>query len=199
MNTEDEIIEYFYDHINITRELNTHSTSRIIQQIVGRIVHAYEHNKKVIWFGNGGSAADAQHLSCELVSKFKMNRKALSSIALTTNTSILTAIGNDFGFKHIFARQIEAIVQPGDIIIGITTSGNSENVIEGFIQARKQNALIICLTGELGNNLKRYLDIDILLDVPSDETSHIQEMHITIGHIICQLVEEKIFGSESNE
>lgn len=166
--------------------------TEIIYQITQEIVKALKHGNKIIWFGNGGSAADAQHLACELVSKFYRERKALASIALTTNTSELTAIANDYSFDRVFARQVEALTKPGDIVIGITTSGNSPNVIEGIKEAKRQGAITIGFTGESGGKLKGY--VDYLLTVPSKETPHIQESHIMVGHLICYLVERELFG-----
>lgn len=167
-----------------------------IDEITRVIVNAYKENKKVILFGNGGSAADAQHLACELVGKFYLERKALASIALTTNTSELTAIANDYSFNRIFARQVEALVNPGDIVIGITTSGNSLNVIEGIKEARLREAVTIGFTGASGGRLKE--NVDYLLAVPSEDTPHIQESHIMIGHIICYLVEKELFGGQND-
>ena len=166
-----------------------------IDEITRVIVNAYRENKKVILFGNGGSAADAQHLACELVSKFYLERKALASIALTTNTSELTAIANDYNFDRVFARQVEALVNPGDIVIGITTSGNSLNVIEGIKEAKLRGAVTIGFTGAFGGKLKE--NVDYLLAVPSEDTPRIQESHIMIGHIICYLVERELFGDEN--
>jgi len=163
-----------------------------IDVITRVIVNAYRENKKVILFGNGGSAADAQHLAGELVGKFYLERKALAAIALTTNTSELTAIANDYSFNRVFARQIEALVNPGDIVIGITTSGNSLNVIEGIKEAKLRGAVTIGFTGASGGKLKE--SIDYLLAVPSEDTPHIQESHIMIGHIICYLIEKELFG-----
>ena len=156
------------------------------------ILNAYHNGNKVIWFGNGGSAADAQHLACELVSRFYFERKALASIALTTNTSELTAIANDYSFEQIFSRQIEALVNSGDVVIGISTSGNSPNVIEGIRTAKKLGAITIAFTGATGGKLQGIADY--LLTVPSDDTPHIQESHIMIGHVLCYLVEKELFG-----
>ena len=167
-----------------------------IDEITGVIINAYKENKKVILFGNGGSAADAQHLACELVGKFYLERKALASIALTTNTSELTAIANDSNFNRVFARQVEALVNPGDIVIGITTSGNSLNVIEGIKEAKLRGAVTIGFTGASGGKLKE--NIDYLLAVPSEDTPHIQESHIMIGHIICYLIEKELFGGRND-
>jgi D-sedoheptulose 7-phosphate isomerase len=166
----------------------------IIIQIAKLIANAYRKGNKVFWFGNGGSAADAQHLACELVSRFFIERKALASIALTTNTSELTAIANDYDFNQVFARQIEALVNQGDIVIGISTSGNSSNVIEGVKKAKQLGATTIAFTGATGGKLKGL--VDFLLAVPSEVTPHIQESHIMIGHIICYLVEKELFGDD---
>ena len=166
-----------------------------IDEITRAIVNAYRENKKVILFGNGGSAADAQHLAGELVGRFYLERKALASIALTTNTSELTAIANDYNFNRVFARQVEALVNSGDIVIGITTSGNSLNVIEGIKEAKLCGAVTIGFTGASGGKLKE--NVDYLLTVPSKDTPNIQESHIMIGHIICYLVEKELFGDEN--
>jgi len=142
-------------------------------------------------FGNGGSAADAQHIAAELVGQYKLKRKSLPAIALTTNTSILTSIGNDYGFDKIFERQIESLVTNKDIAIGISTSGNSENVLRGILKAKKIGAKTIAFTGNDGGKLKGA--VDILLNIPSNNTPRVQEAHITIGHIICGIVESEIF------
>ncbi len=168
-----------------------------IAQIAGVIIDGYRHGKKVLWFGNGGSAADAQHLACELVSRFYLERKALASIALNTNTSELTAIANDYNFDQIFARQVEGLVNQGDIVIGISTSGNSPNVIEGIKKAKQLGAVTVAFTGAGGGKLKG--NVDFLLDVPVKITPHIQESHIMIGHIICYLVEKELFGDKSEK
>jgi len=169
----------------------------VINKITNVIIDAYQNDKKVLWCGNGGSAADAQHLSCELVSKFYLNRKALRSIALTTNSSLLTAISNDDSFDNIFERQVEAIADKGDILIGITTSGNSKNVINALKAANEMGAISIALTGENVDEIKDYSDY--LIPVPSDVTPNVQESHIMIGHIICYLVEKTLFGDKSWE
>lgn len=192
---ENLISDYIERSIRTKKELQK-TRVEVIARIAEVIVDAYRQGKKVVWFGNGGSAADAQHLSCELVSKFFLERKALASIALTTNTSELTAIANDYTFDQIFARQVEALVKPGDVVIGISTSGNSPNVIEGIKEAKRLGAITVAFTGGTGGKLKG--NIDYLLEVPSEITSHIQESHIMIGHIICCLVERELF-SDKNE
>lgn len=145
---------------------------------------------KILFFGNGGSAADAQHLATELTVRFVKNRKPIAAIALTTDTSALTAIGNDFGFDQLFARQVEALGQPGDIAIGISTSGKSKNVLNGLKMAHKKNLITVGFTGGTGGDMKK--SCDILLAVPSKTTSRIQEMHITLGQMLCGALEQKL-------
>src|SRR5713101_2816278 len=148
---------------------------------------ALQKGRKVVFFGNGGSAADAQHISAELVGKFKKIRPALRASALTTNTSILTAIGNDFSFDEIFSRQVQATLDPGDVAVGISTSGRSANVIKGVQEDRRIGAKTIALTGSGGGQLASLCDHKVM--VPSNDTQRIQESHIMIGHIVCELVE----------
>jgi D-sedoheptulose 7-phosphate isomerase len=151
---------------------------------------ALQHGKKLLFFGNGGSAADAQHLATELTVRFKTDRQALAAMALTTDTSALTAIGNDLGFDSIFSRQIEAIGRQGDIAIGITTSGKSPNILKAFSEAREQGLVTVGLTGCKGGNLPG--NADILLTVPSDTVARIQEMHITLGQMFCNALEYRL-------
>lgn len=188
---ENLISDYIEKSIQTKKEL-LKTRVEVIAQIAKEIVDAYQRGNKVLWFGNGGSAADAQHLACELVSKFYLKRKALASIALTTNTSELTAIANDYDFNQVFARQVEALANPGDVVVGISTSGNSLNVIRGIKEAKRRGAITIAFTGVSGGNLKG--NVDYLLTVPSEDTPHIQESHIMVGHIICYLVEKELFG-----
>lgn len=143
---------------------------------------------RLYFMGNGGSAADCQHLAAEFVGRFQNLRKGLPAVALTTDTSVLTALGNDYGFDAIFTRQIEALVNPGDIVIGISTSGNSGNILQAIQQAHEMGAVTIGLSGRDGGTLKTICDLCI--QVPSDITSRVQEAHILIGHIICELVDE---------
>lgn len=161
-----------------------------IAQAAAWIVESYRHGGKLVLFGNGGSAGDAQHIAAELVGRFERERRALPAIALTTNTSILTAIGNDYGYNKIFSRQVEAWVQPADIVIGISTSGNSPNVLEGIAAAKSKGAKTIGLTGEKGGKLAS--QTDLCLKVPSSSTARIQESHIMIGHLLCLLLEQQI-------
>ena len=152
------------------------------------IAAALQNGRKVVFFGNGGSAADAQHISAELVGKFKRTRPAFRASALTTNTSILTAIGNDFGFDEIFARQVQASVESGDVAVGISTSGHSPNIIKGVNEARRIGAKTVALTGSRGQQFAALCDHRVI--VPSEDTQRIQECHIMIGHIICELIED---------
>ncbi len=183
--------KHIEDSIGVKRQL-AKTSSKIIARIAEEMLRAYRKGNKVVWFGNGGSAADAQHLACELTSKFYLKRKALESLALTTNTSILTAIANDDSFDEIFARQVEASVKSGDIVVAISTSGNSENVIRGIKEAKRQGGTTVAFTGASGGKIKKYADF--LVAVPSVETPRIQESHIMVGHILCYLVEKGLFG-----
>ncbi|MFY9269306.1 MAG: D-sedoheptulose 7-phosphate isomerase [Candidatus Manganitrophaceae bacterium] len=161
-----------------------------IAEAAGLIVQSYRSDGKLILFGNGGSAADAQHIAAELVGRFERERKALPAIALTANTSTLTAIGNDYDYAKIFSRQVEAWVQPADLVIGISTSGNSPNVVEGITSAKAKGAKAIGLTGEKGGKLAPL--VDLCLKVPSSNTARIQESHIMIGHLLCLLIEQQL-------
>jgi D-sedoheptulose 7-phosphate isomerase len=145
---------------------------------------------KLLLMGNGGSAADAQHIAAEMVGRFKKERPAIAAIALTVDTSILTALGNDYGYDTIFSRQIEAIAQKGDVVLGFSTSGNSENVIRAFKLANELGVVTIGLFGNEGGRGKDHVRLAIV--VPSDDTARIQEVHITIGHIICEIVENEL-------
>ena len=162
-----------------------------IELAVDLIIKAYKAEKKVLLSGNGGSAADAQHIAAELVSKFLKDRPALNAIALTTNTSILTAVGNDYNHDYIFARQIQAYGSAGDVYMAISTSGNSKNIIKSIEEAKKRGVVVIGLTGMTECMMDELCDV--LIKVPSNKTPIIQESHIMIGHIISALVEEKLF------
>jgi len=145
---------------------------------------------KLLFFGNGGSAADAQHLAAEFVGRFILERRGLPALALTTDTSILTAVGNDYGFEQVFSRQIEALGRAGDVAFGISTSGNSPNVIAGFKQARIQHLKTIGLAGKDGGLLRKCCDIPLIVTSPN--TARVQECHLTIGHLVCELVENDL-------
>jgi len=144
---------------------------------------------KLLIFGNGGSAADAQHIAAELVGRYKTDRKGLAAIALTTDTSILTSIGNDFGYKHVFDRQVEALANKGDVVIGISTSGNSENVINALKLASELNCTSIGFSGQNGGEMNKICDVNLV--APSKDTPRIQEIHIIIGHTICHLIDQE--------
>jgi D-sedoheptulose 7-phosphate isomerase len=154
------------------------------------LISAYCRGHKALFFGNGGSAADAQHLAAEFVGRYLRERRPLPALALNANSSAVTAIGNDYGYDQVFARQIQALAKPGDVAVGISTSGNSQNVIEAFLCARKLGLLTIALTGSTGGRLRDLADI--LIAAPSDETPRIQECHILIGHALSDAVEQAI-------
>ena len=166
-----------------------------ICRIADAIVAAYRAHKKVIMFGNGGSAADAQHIVAELLGRFQLSRPALPALALTTNSSVVTAIGNDFGFENVFSRQIEAWAQEGDVVIALSTSGTSRNVLAAVTAAKRRGALTVALTGGTGGALTGAVDLALI--VPASSPQRIQEAHITVGHVICSLVETALFGSPS--
>ncbi|MCG3118588.1 MAG: Phosphoheptose isomerase [bacterium] len=166
----------------------------ILESITEALINALKNGSKILLFGNGGSAADSQHIAAELVSRFRRERKGLPAIALTTDTSILTAIGNDYTFDHVFARQIEALGEPGDVAIGISTSGNSPNVIKALKTAKQMEMVTIGLTGESGGQLKDC--VDFCFHAPTASTPHIQEVHITVAHAICDIVEHEFSMKE---
>jgi len=173
------------------KEAVANTMSSDIKAVATMIASALKSGGKVILFGNGGSAADAQHIAAEFVGRFKLERQGLASVALTTNTSILTSIANDYGYDEIFSRQIEGLVSDNDVAVAISTSGNAKNVIMGVLEAKKFGLKTIALTGSGGGELSTI--VDIALTVPSDNTARIQEAHITIGHIICEIVEQTLF------
>ena len=166
------------------------SKIREIEDMAKLIITAYRTGGKVVLFGNGGSAADAQHIACELVGRFALKRRAFPAIAFTTNTSTLTAVANDYGYNAVFSRQVEALVNEKDVVVGISTSGDSPNVVEAIEMAKMKGARTIGLIGGDGGRLAEVADL--VLIVPSDSTPRIQEVHITIGHIICELVEKEL-------
>ena len=164
-------------------------------QLVGRIAEFAEKSAaalraggKIVFFGNGGSAADALHLAAELVVRLRTERRGLAALALTTNPSVLTAAGNDYGFEHIFARQIESLLAPHDVLVALSTSGQSPNILRGVEAGRARGTYLVALTGETGGALAP--KVDLLLNVPSLDPQRIQEAHITVGHIACSLIEQ---------
>jgi D-sedoheptulose 7-phosphate isomerase len=161
-----------------------------IAEFAMRSAAAIRHGGKLVFFGNGGSAADAQHLAAELVVRLRTERPGLPALALTTNTSVLTAAGNDYGFERIFSRQMESLVGPHDIVVALSTSGTSPNIVKAIETGRSRGAFLVALTGETGGALAG--KVDILLDIPSRDPQRIQEAHITIGHIVCSLIEHLV-------
>jgi D-sedoheptulose 7-phosphate isomerase len=174
------------DHLTVAQALSGMSAQ--IRPLADAWLAALHAGKKVLFFGNGGSAADAQHLAAELVVRFRQNRRALPGIALTTDTSILTAHSNDFGFESVFARQVEALAQPGDVVVGISTSGNSPSIMAGLKAAKAAGCVTICFTGAGGGACAPLADL--VLHVPSDVTARIQECHMLVGHVLCDWVED---------
>lgn len=162
-----------------------------IENITNIIIDCFEHNGKVLLCGNGGSAADAQHIAAELSGRFYFDRPPLFAEALHVNTSYMTSVANDYSYDEVFSRLTRAMGNEGDILIGLSTSGNSENIIKAFMTAKGRGMITIAFTGESGGKLKELSDY--IINVPSNDTPRIQESHIMIGHIICEIVEEKIF------
>ena len=163
-----------------------------IAHVGAALVEAMRNGKTLYLFGNGGSAGDAQHIAAELVGRFTKERRALPAVALTTNTSALTALGNDYEYSIVFARQLEAFGKPGDVAIGISTSGNSSNVLQGLQTAKELGLVTVGLTGETGGKTKSTAEHCVC--VPSRDTARIQESHILIGHILCEIIECELFG-----
>jgi len=188
----DKIKDILLESIQVKEELLRKSVGQI-KEISDLFIESLKKGGKVILFGNGGSAADAQHIAAEFIGRFKKDRSALAAIALTTNTSILTSLANDYGFEVIFAKQIEALGQKNDLAVGISTSGKAKNVILGIKQAKKMGIKTIALTGADGGELVKTADVSLV--APSLVTARVQEMHITIGHIVCELVEQALCQS----
>ena len=178
--------------INNSAEIikKTSSLSGEIQKVINEIIRCLKNGNKVILFGNGGSAADAQHIAAEFIGRFELERKSLAAIALTTDTSVITSLSNDYDYDVVFSRQCESLVSKGDVVIGISTSGNSKNVYEGIKTSKNKGASIITLLGNKGGKIKELSDISIIVD--SSITSQIQEAHRVIYHIICKIVEKQL-------
>jgi D-sedoheptulose 7-phosphate isomerase len=166
-----------------------------LEAVAHAIVAAYRAGNKLLLCGNGGSAADAQHIAAELVGRFQVNRAPLPAEALTVNTSTVTAVGNDLSFDDIFSRQIQALGQPGDVVIGISTSGNAVNVKRALDTAKSLGLTTVAFTGSGGGMLRDVADF--CLEVPSEDTARVQEGHITAGHVMCELIEQTLFGEEA--
>ena len=191
---KDKISFWIKESIRVKEEC-LKSQSGVIEEAARLIIDALAGGGKLILFGNGGSAADAQHIAAELVGRFRRERAPLSAIALNANTSSITSIANDYSYRMVFKRQVAALGKSGDVAVGISTSGNADNVIEAIIAAGKKGIKTVGLTGKDGGKLAGLVDIAII--VPSNETAHIQESHITIGHLLCELVEEALADEES--
>jgi D-sedoheptulose 7-phosphate isomerase len=174
-----------------TTVLNDPYLTEAVRKIVDEIIHCYENGGKVLFCGNGGSAADAQHLAAELSGRFYFDRHPLFAEALHVNSSYITAVANDYGFDEVFARLVLAMGSKNDILIGLSTSGNSINILRAFSEANSLGMITVGFTGQSGGQLKE--KCTYLLNVPSNDTPRIQEVHIMLGHIICELVEEKLF------
>ena len=182
------MLSFLKEHIEVAKALEKEEENIIKAAKI--VKEALKSRNKILLCGNGGSAADSQHIAAELTGRYKKERKGLPAVALTTDTSALTAIGNDYGFDFVFARQVEALGEKGDVLIAISTSGNSKNVIEAIKKAKEIGLKVINLIGKDGGKMKGMGEVDII--VPSNNTPRIQEMHIFIGHTICELVEKEI-------
>lgn len=190
---KDRVIAELEESIAVKERLKDYAETLL--SIANDAFETLKNGGKIVFFGNGGSAADAQHLAAEFVGKLQTDRKGMPAIAFTTNTSILTAVSNDWSFEEIFARQVEALVNEGDLVIGISTGGNSKNVIRGIEEAHKKGAKTVGLIGKGGGMLAKLAQKSIV--VPSNNTQRIQEAHITIGHILCGIIEDRFVGSRS--
>lgn len=187
-----EMLTRLEESIEVLRAVAA-SNMEAMESAIRLVVRSFSTGGKVVLFGNGGSAADAQHIAGELVGKFLLERRALPAIALNVNTSVITALGNDYGYETVFSRQVEALVTSQDVVIGLSTSGNSQNVIRAVQAAADKRAGTIGFTGGDGGKLAK--EVDVCLIVPSDSTPRIQEAHITIAHIMCEMVERELVES----
>lgn len=183
------INQEIYDHYNALKMIDDKFKHKIISASKA-ISSALKKNGTIFWCGNGGSASDSMHLSAELIGRFKKNRRPLKSISLSTNASVLTCISNDFGYENLFSRQIEALGRKNDVLIAISTSGNSKNILRAIQEAKKKNLFTISMLGKSGGKCKNKSDIDLI--IKSFSTARIQEMHIMIGQIICELIEKDL-------
>jgi D-sedoheptulose 7-phosphate isomerase len=189
----DKIKKIIQSSINVKQHvLQNEELIATIEKVIKAIVKAFQDGKRVYFCGNGGSAADAQHLAAEFSGRFYADRKALPAEALHCNTSYLTAVANDYSYDVVYSRIIDGIGEAGDVLVGLSTSGNSKNIINAFEKAREKNIITIGFTGESGGGMRSCSDY--LINIPSTDTPRIQESHIMAGHIICQLVEEKYFS-----
>jgi len=189
---EKSLVAYLEKHQNTIDKVKTHMLGEIIT-CAQKISLALKRGNKVLIMGNGGSAADSQHFAAELVGRFLMERKGLPAIALTTDSSILTAVGNDYGFDEVFSRQVEALALPGDVVIGLSTSGNSKNVLQAIVKAKEMECVTVGLLGRDGGAIGKRVDLPLTVAV--QDTPHIQEAHVTIIHLLCDMIEKEVFDS----
>ena len=180
------------EHLEVTKALTDQQL--VHDQIASEMVLAVRMGGKILWCGNGGSAADAQHLNGQLVVRFRLDRAGIPSIALSTDTSILTAASNNYGYEHIFQRQVETLARKGDVVVAISTSGNSRNVFLALEAARKIGAVTVAFTGKGGGQIAKAADF--LLEVPSSDTPRIQEAHILAGHVLCEILEQELTAGQ---
>ena len=193
--SNDAITRAIRDSISVKQKiLEDEGLVNLLQEVADECIAAYRQGNRILLAGNGGSAADAQHIAAEFVGRYAFDRPGLPAMAFTTDTSMLTAIGNDYGFEQIFRRQLEANGNQGDVFIGISTSGNSPNVVAALQRSRELDIITVGLTGQGGGEMQSLCDY--CLQVPSLSTPRIQESHIMLGHIICDLVEEALFGRQ---
>jgi len=190
------IAKQLQDHLALFQKMEAELTAPVAE-LAERLIETFKIGNKLLIMGNGGSAADAQHFAGEIVSRFRIERPGLPAIALSTDTSIITAIGNDYGYERIFSRQVEALAVPGDAVIGISTSGNSPNVQKALEVARQAGCTTIGLLGKDGGSIKAVCDIPLI--IPSNDTPRVQEGHITVIHILCDLIEQGLFGIFAGE
>ncbi len=193
---ERKIIKAFEDSINIKGKFVKENAS-IIAEVSKLIADAFNDGKKLLIFGNGGSACDASHMAAEFVNRFKMDRPGLPAVALNTDVAVLTSIANDYNYNEIFSRQIKTLAAEGDIAIAISTSGSSKNILKAVDVAKKKKIMIVAFTGQKGVEFASKCDYAFV--VPSDDTPRIQETHITLGHVLCQMVEEILFEAPSKK
>lgn len=193
MIKKQDLIQIFNDSINVKMDFIYNQYDQLIK-VINVIIASLKNGNKILIFGNGGSASDAQHMVSEFVCRLNFDRDPLPAIALTTDSSVITSISNDYHYSKIFSRQIQALGKPGDVAFGITTSGNSENVIHGIIQAKDMQIRTICLTGNNGGKISDISELSLI--IPSKNVQRIQESHITIIHSICEITEKIMFGEK---
>ncbi|MGY8789020.1 MAG: phosphoheptose isomerase [Pseudomonadales bacterium] len=196
MNYQERVKQHFTDSID-TKMQAMEALTPFIVQAADSMVQALTQEKKILSCGNGGSAGDAQHFSAELLNRFEMERPPLPAIAITTDTSTLTSIANDYSFNEIFSKQVRALGQSGDVLLAISTSGNSPNIIEAIKTAHDRDMVVVQLTGKEGGNMRSMLsDSDVEICVPSTSTARIQEVHLLVIHCLCDLIDTQLFGGD---